>query len=120
MVNNIFGNNVTSFTKEIYIEFIPDEIILKFISITDDNANAQSGCYLIKTNLVESSNLITFPAAAGYAESVDIPFRNSKPINSTYLFDIFKVDGTKPTGNGLTGMNLSLSLTFLFIKFKSQ
>ena len=117
MINNKFGNNQNSFNKSIYVEFIPDEIVLKFISAQDNNANDEEGSYLLRTNLVEPFDLISFPASSGYAESVDIPFRSTKPINSNYEFNLSKVDGGAIAR--LTTMNLSVSLTFLFIKFKS-
>lgn len=118
LIKNIFGNNQSSFRRNINIEFIPDEIVLKHVAMSDDNANAEEGNYLIKSNIIDQYELISIPANSMFCESVDIPFKNSKPITGDFEFTISKINGNAPTQ--IATMNLSISLTLLLIKFKSS
>jgi len=109
---------------KINVEFAPDEIVLKYISIFDNDGANTRNMYIIKSNLVEGGNLISLPGPTdgtntNYTESVDIPFNNrGRPISGTYEFSITEMDGTIPTNKDT--IDYMMCLTFIFIKFKSD
>ena len=59
MVNDSFGF-VNYFNKSINIEFIPDEIVLKFISVRNQSDPINNGNYVIRTNLVVWVGCVVF------------------------------------------------------------
>jgi len=117
-INNKFENDENTFSKNINVEFIPDEIVVKYICVNDDNTNTETGIYTLKTNLIREEDLITFPAFHNFSQQVDIPFKNYDRINGTYSFKLGKLDETAIAE--LDTMDLSLSLVLLFVKFKSE
>lgn len=117
-INNKFEANQKSFTKNINVEFLPDEIIVKYLSLNDDNVNIEYGMYTLKTNLVREDILICFPPASSFTTSLDIPFKNYDRINGTYSFTLNKIDNSEI--DEMATMNLSLSLVLMFVKFKSE
>jgi len=117
-LNNKFDNNQKSFEKNINVEFIPDEIIVKYITVKNDNIVAEKGVYMLKTNLVRDEILISFPCRTTFTSSVDIPFKNYDRINGTYSFTLNKIDYSGIAN--LANMDLSLSLVLMFVKYKSE
>jgi hypothetical protein len=120
-ISNVFGNNETTFTKDIFVDFEPDEIVLKYLAYSDDNTALEGGMYSLKCDMfnTEGNVLINFPADSNFAETLDIPFKNnSKNLNGTRTFSISKLN------NGaieeVATMDLSISFTLLFVKFKSN
>jgi len=114
-----------SFTENIHLEFIPDEIILKHVSVNDQDGANSSKINIISSDLVEGGQLFTIPGSSDetnnviFCESVDIPFRNkNRPINGVYNFSV--LNHFRKYHHNITTFNYFLSLTFLFVKFKSK
>eukprot|EP00732_Lithocolla_globosa_P003954 Lithocolla_globosa_v1_NODE_3407_length_1681_cov_654.876999.p3 type:complete len:136 gc:universal NODE_3407_length_1681_cov_654.876999:782-1189(+) len=114
---NLSGTN--TFSENIYLDFIPDEIILKNISYYDDDGTtavaAKTKLFVLKSTLVSdnSGNIATFPLASAYHEQYHIPFRNVRPIGGTYTFTLTDVDGAAPGGGGNFDLFIGITLTFV-------
>lgn len=122
MVDLLFVNTppdfyINRYSTDIYVEFTPDEIVLKHIAVKNDTdvADVDLGMYKIRSSLVGNNYIISFPANSSYAEAVDIPFKNSNPISSVYDFNLIGTATNSPSNDVI----LTATLTFLFIKFKS-
>lgn len=113
-------DNKNSFSRDINIEFIPDEIILKNMNWCNAQATNEIPYKLI-TNLIDGDGVIgTLPkitVTTSFHDSYNIPFRNSRPINGTYLFEI-KDYTNAPIS--VSTENRFLSFTLVFIKWKKK
>lgn len=114
------NNNETSFNYDIYVDFIPDEIILKYISRYDEAENAAPGTsdamILIRSTLIDNEVLASIPRCAAFHESYNIPFQAKKSIRGTYSFDITSVTGTLPIN--VAAFDTYIACTLLFVKYK--
>jgi hypothetical protein len=127
-------NNPTQFSAPIFVDFIPDEIILKSFSIfyfdNDPNAIPFYGMFSISSNLIPTGTLITFPIKydivviganeydQGFTMFKTVNYRwlnKSKMfINGNYSFYLNKVNNL---GINFIGTNeLHVSLTFEFVQ----
>eukprot|EP00732_Lithocolla_globosa_P006086 Lithocolla_globosa_v1_NODE_6795_length_1032_cov_294.655419.p2 type:complete len:137 gc:universal NODE_6795_length_1032_cov_294.655419:586-176(-) len=112
-------SGTNTFTENIYLDFIPDEIILKNISYYDDDGTtavaAKTKLFILKSTLVSDNGgaICTFPLATAYHEQYHIPFRNVRPIGGTYTFTVSDIDGSAPGGGNDFDMYLGVTLTFL-------
>eukprot|EP00732_Lithocolla_globosa_P008078 Lithocolla_globosa_v1_NODE_11069_length_538_cov_120.681159.p1 type:complete len:136 gc:universal NODE_11069_length_538_cov_120.681159:511-104(-) len=108
--------------ENIYIDFQPDEIILKNISIYDADTTTteanKTKMFLLKSNLVSDKNgvIATFPLAQAYHESYQLGFKNTRPIGGTYEFRVTAFDNTVPAGGGNFGMYVGVTL--MYVKYK--
>eukprot|EP00732_Lithocolla_globosa_P008231 Lithocolla_globosa_v1_NODE_11475_length_505_cov_8.326667.p1 type:complete len:151 gc:universal NODE_11475_length_505_cov_8.326667:25-477(+) len=127
------GNTIDTL---INLEFIPDEIILKCISVYDaDNVDIlgepgeggagttpivdKTKMYHLRTNLISDNSgvLASFPLCKSYHESYHIPFKNTQPINGTYNFTVIDAQGGGlPVGGN--NFNMHISITLMFVKYK--
>eukprot|EP00732_Lithocolla_globosa_P008192 Lithocolla_globosa_v1_NODE_11378_length_513_cov_172.679039.p1 type:complete len:139 gc:universal NODE_11378_length_513_cov_172.679039:442-26(-) len=115
------SNQDATFSKEIYCEFIPDEIILKYISVYDNSvgdADSKDKMFILKTSLISDNTgiLATYPQATAYHESYHLPFKNNRPINGTYNFTITDITGDNPAGGA--NYDVFISFTLMFVKYK--
>eukprot|EP00732_Lithocolla_globosa_P002778 Lithocolla_globosa_v1_NODE_1946_length_2247_cov_3.497263.p2 type:complete len:109 gc:universal NODE_1946_length_2247_cov_3.497263:1268-1594(+) len=56
---NSFLNIVNETNIDLYVEFIPDEIVLKSVSVFDDTTGPNTAMFFIKSNLIrENSNVL--------------------------------------------------------------
>ena len=106
----------TTYSQDINIEFQPDKVILKYITITNKNPNETPGILLLCSNLIPNQSLISIPNSIHYSESVDIPFKTHGPINSSYDFYL-RTMGNRSINKNFA--NIMFSLTFIFIKYKN-
>lgn len=105
--------------KDIYIEFKPDEVVLKYITINNpDYANCPKLMKLNTNMLQKNRTLITFPSVEVFNESVDIPFSSNLNVNGNYYFSILDQNNLAPANTST--FKMYLAITLLFIKFKSN
>eukprot|EP00732_Lithocolla_globosa_P007934 Lithocolla_globosa_v1_NODE_10670_length_578_cov_2468.967495.p1 type:complete len:139 gc:universal NODE_10670_length_578_cov_2468.967495:85-501(+) len=120
-INDLTDQDAT-FSKQINLEFIPDEIILKNVSLYnyDINTTAQyySKMFLLKSSLLSDNGgvLASIPHSTAYHEQYHISFKNNSPINGTYSFTLTDIFGAKPGGGA--NYNTFISLTLMFVKYK--
>lgn len=107
----------SGFTKNIYVEFIPDEIVLKYVSYAMSAESANVGCFQLSSNLITNDMVVfTAPYALNFHESYNIPFPNYKrTINGTYLFELKTMEGNLIE----LDVDLNLAFTLVFIKWKN-
>jgi hypothetical protein len=112
--------NSTSCYAYINIPFIPDEVVLKNLSVHDGDTAAVSSepMYLIKTDLINDNYIIHFPKTAAMHEIENIPFPLKKPISGLYKFSVVDIINTVP-GNEAT-FEMFCTLTLIFIKYKNK
>lgn len=114
------GNGVTAFTYDVYIDFIPDEIVLKYISRYDNDEhttpNNGDPMILLRSSLVDGEILASIPRSVAFHESYNIPFPNKKAIRGTYNFILTDIDNDAPS-NAVT-FDTQITCTLLFIKYK--
>lgn len=106
----------SSFTKDIYLDFQPDAIILKHAAFADAGTTSPLVLVCVRTNLVENRVVCSFPTASEgiITESFHSIFKNNgRRIAGTYTFKVENVDGTPYT----TNKDVNLSLTFTFVKW---
>lgn len=112
-----YGNNVSSLSYEINLDFIPDEMILKNVSKFDNNNGVTSDqMILFKTDLVNAPVFCHFPKTSSFHETYDIPFKMNKPIRGNYRFYFTKMNGDDP--NNITTFDTKMAFTLLFLKYK--
>ena len=114
-------NQDATFSKEINCEFIPDEIILKYVSVYDNStgdADSKDKMFILKSSLLSDNTgiLATYPQATAYHESYHLPFKNMRPVNGTYNFLITDIFGNKPAGGA--NYDVFISFTMMFVKYK--
>jgi len=124
MLNNIVFNsyyNNASFSRDINIEFIPDEVVLKNVSINNIGYENSDHMLFLRSNLIPGSPILfSFPNLSMYNEALDIPFRLKSPVNGTYNFNFVTILGKPPSQALIPYFSIEIAFTLLFIKFKSK
>jgi len=124
MLNNIVFNsyyNNASFTYDINVEFIPDEVVLKYVSYNNISALNTDHMLFLRSNLIPGNPvLFSFPNASKYNEALDIPFKLKSPVNGSYNFNFVTILGKPPSMALIPYFSIEIAFTLLFIKFKSQ
>lgn len=108
----------SSISLRVDVEFVPDEVILKYVSTVDTNSinNRHSKFYKLSTSIVNGDTLFTFPAGVAFHENYNIPFTLNKTIKNMHTFhfkDIYD--------NGVTDdkpFNIQLSFCLLFVRYR--
>lgn len=119
---NSFLNIVNETNIDLYVEFIPDEIVLKSVSVFDDTTGPNTAMFFIKSNLIrENSNVLcSFPLVnSAFHEAYHVPFKCNEQISGTYNFQI--VDASTngiPDSSG--DFKIHFAVTLLFIKYKKS
>lgn len=110
--------NSTSCYADINIQFIPDEVIIKNISVRDNNTDGDDAqpIYLITSDLLNDPVMFHFPLAETFHEMLNIPFLLKKQISGKYIFRILSVHMTEPDNKAT--FNMFCVLTLLFVKYK--
>lgn len=86
------------------VQFIPDEMIIRGVSIYD-NISA-SPAFILQSSLVNFDNLFSMPTVGsdGFVISTFFPlnakFTIKKPVTGNYLFNALNLDGTVGSLNG--------------------
>ena len=117
-VSGNIGNNANTFSAYINVEFIPDEIILKYVAKYDDDQAASDLLDIISSDLIDNQVIFSYPSSMALYEMCNTPFRNQKPIQGLYTFTITQIDGSLPSN--FASFNSFYSFTFLFVKYKHK
>ncbi len=117
---NLFGN--CQFSQAINLEFQPDEVSCHFFSINNvDYINCQR-MLALSSDLIDGTilnkNILVFPSYEIFSETVNIPFKISRPIQGDFNFYIRTPSGLLPSNN--QSFQLNLSVTLVFIKYKQK
>eukprot|EP00732_Lithocolla_globosa_P000813 Lithocolla_globosa_v1_NODE_310_length_4558_cov_56.456362.p4 type:complete len:140 gc:universal NODE_310_length_4558_cov_56.456362:1773-1354(-) len=111
------------FTTDLILPFQPDEIILKNLSVYDnDNVstfNYRVKMFHLKTDLINNQVLASYPVPTqAYHESYYLPFKCTTPIHGTYTFNVVNGLTNALPAQGIDGdrFNQTLSITLLFVK----
>jgi len=107
----------TSFTSNIFVDFIPDEIILKQTTFSDENQTITDPMIQIKSDLIDNQILTIIPYVTANSEYCNIRFKNFKSIQGLYTFNLFGALGGALMS---TQQNIYVSFTFEFVKYKPQ
>ena len=117
-VSGHMGNNTNSFTSNINIEFIPDEIILKYVAKYDNDNAAGDLLNVIYTDLIDNNIIFSYPNSTALYEMCNTPFRNFKQIQGLYTFKVTQINGALPAN--YAAFDTTISMTLLFVKYKPQ
>jgi len=107
----------TSFTSNIFVDFIPDEIILKQTTFSDENQTITDPMIQIKSDLIDNQILTIVPYVTANSVYCNIRFKNFKSIQGLYTFNLFGALGGALMS---TEQNIYVSFTFEFVKYKPQ
>ena len=112
--------NSTSCYADINIQFIPDEVIIKNISVRDNDINAAGAqpIYLITSDLLNDPVMFHFPLAQTFHEMLNIPFLLKKQISGKYVFRILSMNMIEPENKAT--FNMFCAITLLFVKYKNN
>jgi hypothetical protein len=115
------GNATLSFSRNLFVDFIPDEIILRKITVVLDSTTTQEA-YKLTSSLLPNCDIVTFLPDGGANDSLineieDIHFSNSSqiPVRGNYMFYINTVSGSSV--NTIVG---EVTLLFEFVKYASR
>ena len=112
VISSTLAINQTVFSEYINLEFIPDQVVLKTLSVLNASTQ-QPENYMLRSSLIDDKILLSVPDAGIVQETYNNPYKCQKPINSTFNFRLVKIDNTPFTHDGL----LHISITLLFIKW---
>jgi hypothetical protein len=102
------------------VRFVPDFIVLKQVHINNTSATQDTtGMYIVKSDILsDNSVVISLGSTTDVSYNVDIEFfnRSSALVTGTKTFYLYNVLGASVSN--LADLNILLSLTFQFIKFK--
>ena len=106
------------YSQNINVEFQPDKVILKYITITNNDYATTPPILFLQSSLIPNQNLISIPNSQHYSESVDIPFKIHGPINSYYDFSLRTLlNKSIPNASSIT---IFFSLTLIFVQYKKS
>jgi hypothetical protein len=109
----------TDFCYDINIEFVPDEIVLKYLTAYDEDTATKESILTIMTDLIDGHIIASIPKATAFHESYNIPFNNNKrPIQGCYNFSFRAIDGSNPVNSATFDMDIAMTL--VFIKWKKK
>lgn len=113
-------------SREIFCEFQPDEIILKYVSLYDNSPQLDTNLISFSSSLFNNQNFFTFATPIQndtspifYNEQINTPFKvNSSNVNGLHSFSLKSL---YPFAN-ITPADVSVrvAFTFIFIKYKSK
>ena len=102
-------STVITFTKNLNLEFIPDEMIVKGMHFFKDGTN--NTVFTLSSNLVDYNIMCSFIETDIYSNFNNV-FQINKPVNGLYDFTINMVDTGSIVYNG------SIAITLEFIQYK--
>eukprot|EP00732_Lithocolla_globosa_P001458 Lithocolla_globosa_v1_NODE_732_length_3370_cov_317.275935.p3 type:complete len:129 gc:universal NODE_732_length_3370_cov_317.275935:438-52(-) len=106
----------SSFTRDIYLDFQPDDIILKAITTPsiDGSVPSNLNMFFIRSNLIDNGTLASIPVTDKYHETYNNVYKNNKQINGTYSFNLYDVDDDPFSYDDL----FTVAITLTFVKWK--
>ena len=128
IVTSCYFDAITNVSSSLFCEFVPDEIVLKYVSIVDVSAQNNTHIYQLSSSLLDNQIFYTFATelnAAGngtvmYNEQVNTPFfhKNKQNIQGNYSFTLSSYPGD--TNLNAANTNVYFSLTFVMFKYKEK
>jgi hypothetical protein len=106
---------ITSFTANIDVEFVPDEIILRRTVLYNLSQGTGDTCCFVKSSLIDNHVLYSYVDVAAASDYTNTHFRNFKPIQGLYTFDVSTFSGN--TISNINAINVTVAFTFEFIKY---
>ena len=126
IVADVFFDKSSTASVPIYCEFIPDEIVLKYVSVVDNSSQTNTNIYLFSSDLFNGQIFFSFacnidPATNGltlYNEQINTPFqmKNGQMINGNYTFSI--QSSSKYAEITPAQIEIHMMLTLMFVKNK--
>ena len=121
------GNNVNSFTFPIEIEFVPNEVVLKYFNLYDYDSEHAGGLYFINTDLIYNKPLVSYPGCTAMNELFNTPFILNTPVNRIYTFTINSLYVANvaninilSTPSNIATFSTEVSFVLMFIKYKNH
>ena len=112
------GTNISTLQQYINVEFQPDEVLLKTVSIFDGSAQIDIMTY-IKSDLIDNNILYAFMSADTINQYCGVPFRlSNKNINGYYNFTFTSYLGS--TSEFCDQYNFVVVLVLVFIKYQKK
>eukprot|EP00732_Lithocolla_globosa_P006860 Lithocolla_globosa_v1_NODE_8280_length_839_cov_26.331633.p1 type:complete len:141 gc:universal NODE_8280_length_839_cov_26.331633:227-649(+) len=114
--------NVASWNENIYIDFIPDEIILKNITVYDDTTDHANNTklFLVKSSLNNrKGTMASFPQIQAFHENYHTPYKNNNQINGSYEFKITDINGNAPSPDAVN-FKIHIAITIVFAKYRKS
>jgi hypothetical protein len=114
----IYGVTTGSFTQNIHISFIPDFMIVKYISYTPADIVLANRSWMIYTDLVNdpigSIAVSNSGTLVPCTNTVNLLYKLGKPISGTYTFTLRDTPSTSVGVDGVLVMNVE------FYRFKAE
>lgn len=108
------GNNVTSFSSFINLEFVPDEIILKYVCRTDADTANSDPLTLLRSNIIGNNIMYAFPDVANYDNTPLLRFKTiGQPIPNTANFEFVTISGGTPSNKSTYDTKIVMMLEFI-------
>ena len=101
----------SSLTYEIHIDFIPDEVIIKYVIY--NTIQDEAGVTLIYTDLVSD---VIGSFMANMVMTPNITFTLRKPINGIYTFNLLSLDNPPQFDNQRNGQ---ITIHLEFVKYRT-
>jgi hypothetical protein len=105
-----YGADKATATADIFVDFVPDVIVLKFLTMYDAST-AGPPLTTIVSDLVNGP-LTAVPFSTASYEQQNVIFKNTRPINGMFTFNL---DGN---GSGVHDGELSIALQIMFARYK--
>lgn len=112
--SKVLSANTWSWTQDVYLSFIPDQVILKCVNINNKSTTGPD-IMLFQSTLTRPEVMTSVLTTQTYAQVTDHVFKNNdQTINGTHTFTLRTIDGS----TALHDDNLLISCSFIFIKYK--
>lgn len=110
--HHVFNHNLSTgatFSSDVYVPFIPDEMIVRLVSYNGVNGNETDKNILVWCNMINDIIAITSDTSAVCPQSV---FNIGKSASGTWSFELRKIDGELVNTTN-TGKELSILVEFV-------
>eukprot|EP00732_Lithocolla_globosa_P006785 Lithocolla_globosa_v1_NODE_8119_length_859_cov_306.317164.p1 type:complete len:127 gc:universal NODE_8119_length_859_cov_306.317164:448-68(-) len=104
----------SEFTEDIFLDFQPDDIILKTIAYSNSGTIGDPSLFYIRSNMFKSAVIASIPSVANYQETYNKVFKNDHMISGTYSFKLENTAGEAFVSDDV----IYLAMTFTFVKWK--
>lgn len=130
IVKGVMVNNAPFFNSNVNVEFIPDEVVIKRISIQDADADNADGMFFINTDMVFPNIIHSYAPMYSYNNEgtpilvnyycdncqPNTRFKITQPMNSLFKFWITDINNAPPKNSATFSMGLALTLEFIQYK----
>ena len=111
-ISTILAIDAHTFTSDIYLNFQPDQIILKSIH-TADASTIGDTLSILESTIVDGRTMCAISAA--FRDVIyNIPFKNTRMLNGTHTFSLKNANGDAITHNRA----IPISITMIYIKYR--